>query len=273
MLAAALAFLGGCSGTRVLNALVPTSTYRAQLDVPYGADARHKLDVYWPERDAASAPVVIFFYGGSWSRGDRADYRFVGEALASAGIVTVVADYRLSPLVRWRDILRDCASATHWAFDLARKQGSPLYVMGHSAGAYNAAMLALDARWLAAEKMQPSQLAGWIGLAGPYDFLPIHDPDSQVAFDWPDTPRDSQPIAHVSRGAPRALLLAAREDSTVNPIRNTAGLADKLRSAGNAVEVESFDRVNHVTLVGALGTPLRMLAPVRRRVVDFVTKA
>jgi acetyl esterase/lipase len=131
-------------------------------------------------------------------------------------------------------------------------------------------MLALDPRWLARHGLQPRQLAGWIGIAGPYNFLPIGDTDSQRAFDWPSTPSDSQPVAHVSAQAPRALLLAARGDSVVNPQRNSVELAQRLQRAGAAVQLEVLEGVNHATIVGALATPLRGLAPVRDEVTRFV---
>lgn len=265
--------LAGCSATGALDVLVPRGTYRGEEDIAYGGDPRQRLDVYRPVQDSPGAPMVVFFYGGSWTRGSRGDYRFVGEALASAGIVTVVADYRLSPRVRWTGILEDCAAATRWAFDQAARLGAArdrIHLMGHSAGGYNAAMLALDRRWLAQQQLQPRDLAGWIGLAGPYNFLPIVDPDSRRAFDWPATPADSQPVAHVSAQAPRTLLLATRDDRVVDPERNSGVLAERLRRAGVPVQLRFLEGVNHVTLVGALASPLRGLAPVRRDVSAFV---
>jgi acetyl esterase/lipase len=265
--------LGGCSATAALNSLVPSGTYRREQDVAYGLHERQRLDVYLPAQPTTDAPLVVFFYGGSWTRGSRADYRFVGEALASAGIVAAVADYRLSPQVRWNGILEDCAAATGWCWANAIRLGASarrVHLMGHSAGAYNAAMLALDDRWLARVRRRPADLRGWIGLAGPYDFLPIGDPDTQRAFGWPSTPADSQPVAHVSATAPRSLLLAPREDHTVDPVRNTLGLAERLRRAGASTEGELLDGVSHVTIVAALAKPLRGLAPVRDEVTRFV---
>ena len=265
--------LAGCSATGALNVLVPRGTYRAQTGIAYGDDPRQRLDVYSPLEARADAPMVVFFYGGAWTRGERAAYRFVGEALASAGIVAVVADYRLSPQVRWTTILEDCSDAVNWAFRNAPRLGASqqrVHLMGHSAGAYNAAMLALDARWLARHGLNPRQLAGWIGIAGPYNFLPIGDADSQRAFDWPSTPADSQPVAHVSAQAPRTLLLAAREDRVVNAQRNSIELAQRLQGAGADVQLEVLEGVNHATIVGALATPLRGMAPVRDEVTRFV---
>ncbi|MDO9436065.1 alpha/beta hydrolase [Hydrogenophaga sp.] len=268
--------LQACSPLRLINATVSASTHTVRADQPYGSDPRQQADVYLPARPVAGAPMAVFFYGGSWSSGERADYRFVGEALASRGIVTVVADYRLSPQVRYPVFLQDSALAVRWALDHATSLGaSPerLFVVGHSAGAYNAAMLALDPRWLTAVNMTPRQLAGWVGLAGPYDFLPIGNPDVQVAFEWPNTPFDSQPLFQArvhAKAAPRTLLLGANSDSLVNPQRNTLTLAQTLSALGTQVDVELFDRVSHITLIGAMARPLRGLAPVLDRVSGFL---
>ncbi|MES3002728.1 MAG: alpha/beta hydrolase [Pseudomonadota bacterium] len=274
--AAAVSLLSACSAPRALDLLVPRGTYRARADQAYGPHARHRLDAYLPLEASGPAPMVLFFYGGNWTRGERADYRFVGEALAHAGIVTLVADYRLSPEVRWTDILADCAAATKWAFDHAASLGAApdrIHVMGHSAGGYNAAMLALDPRWLKSHALAPEQLRGWIGLAGPYNFLPIQDPEVRVAFDWPGTPPESQPIVHASARAPHSLLIAAASDKVVNPQRNTVTLAERLEKLGAKVDVRLLDRVNHVTLMAALSAPLHWLAPVRREIIDFVSRA
>ena len=229
--------------------------------------------MYQPAKGIRHAPLVVFFYGGSWSSGDRADFRFVGEALASQGIVTLIADYRLSPAHRYPAFVHDSALAVRWAFDHAGQYGGDparLFVMGHSAGAYNAAMVALDARWLAPLGMRPAQLAGWIGLAGPYDFLPISDRQAQVAFDWPATPADSQPLFHASSQSPPALLLAPLDDSVVNPRRSTEAMARQLRKSGVRVESELLGGVGHVTLVASLASVLRRRSPVLARVRAFV---
>lgn len=270
---AGLAALTGCSATGALNALVPSDSYTLRADVAYGPESRQRLDVYLPLERRTPGPVVVFFYGGSWTTGERASYRFVGEALASRGIAVLVADYRLSPQVKYPVFLQDSALAMRWSLDHLGELGADpaqVFVMGHSAGAYNAAMLALDARWLAGVGLKPAQLAGWIGLAGPYDFLPIGNRDVQVAFDWPGTPADSQPMVHASANSPPALLLAARGDTTVNPVRNTETLARRLQAAGVPVGLQVYDRVSHVTLVAALATPLRGLAPVLDDIAVFV---
>jgi acetyl esterase/lipase len=272
------AVLSACSPVRLVDRLTPDNTYVAQDGIAYGGDARQKLDVYQPlpARAAASGqrPLIVFFYGGTWSSGDRAMYRFVGEALASQGAIVVIPDYRLSPGVTYPVFLQDSARAMKWALDNAQRLGADpkrVYAMGHSSGGYNAAMLALDPRWLGEVGGSPKQLAGWIGLAGPYDFLPMGDPAAQRAFDWPHTPRDSQPINHVTAASPPALLMAASKDRLVDPVRNTEQMVAKLRAAGVRVETREFDDLSHVTLIGAVARPIRWIGgPVVPPILDFV---
>jgi acetyl esterase/lipase len=267
--------LAACSPLRAINALTPASTYIKTADVPYGARPRQKLDVYTPAGTKSPAPVVVFFYGGSWNSGERPDYEFAAEALASRGMVAILPDYRLYPEVRYPDFLIDSAQAVSWAAkEASRYGGDPkrLFVMGHSAGAYNAAMVALDKRWLGQFGMAPEILRGWIGLAGPYNFLPIQNPDVKPVFFHPNTPPESQPVNHVAKSAPPALLIAPQSDDLVNPARNTGRLAQVLRENDVPVTEIYFDRVNHITLVGSLSRPLRHFAPTLDAITRFVEK-
>lgn len=269
----AVAATVACSPLTAINALTTESTYDITSDVVYGPQDRNQLDIYTPKNLHAAAPVVVFFYGGSWSSGARGDYAFVGEALASRGIVTVIADYRLYPEVRYPTFLEDSARAVAWTVKSISKYGGDpkrLYVMGHSSGAYNAAMMALDPRWLAEINLTPAIFKGWIGLAGPYDFLPIENRGVRPVFFFPNSPIDSQPINHVTAVAPPTLLIAANKDSLVNPVRNTGGLAAALRAAHVPVTEQYFDHVGHATLVGAISRPLRGLAPVLDAVDRFI---
>jgi acetyl esterase/lipase len=274
MLAAVL-LVAACSPATVLNALAAHDTSMLTAGVAYGSGPRRKLDVYRPTGAAPAAgwPLAVFFYGGSWNSGSRGDYRFVGEALASRGIVALVADYRLYPEVRYPDFLADCAQALAYALDHARSLGGDpkrVFVVGHSAGGYNAAMLALDARWLHATGHEPAELAGWAGLAGAYDFFPSDNPDVRPVFHHPHYPRGGQPVEHAGAPALPAFLGAARTDSLVDPRRNTVGLATRLQAAGAPVTLRLYGRVGYTTLVGAFAAPLRFLAPVLDDLAKFV---
>ncbi|WP_293777739.1 alpha/beta hydrolase [uncultured Oxalicibacterium sp.] len=275
-LLAALLVLGGlaaCAPLKAINAITTSATYTKKADVPFGDDPRQKLDVYIPRDLQGPAPIVVFFYGGSWNQGDRHDYAFVGEALAARGIIAVVADYRVYPQVRYPAFVEDGASAVAWTVRQAKNIGGDpkhVFVMGHSAGAYNAAMVALDKRWLNKMSLSPGVLRGWIGLAGPYDFLPIENPDVKPVFLHPNSPPDSQPINHVTAGAPPALLLASNKDDLVDPKRNTGGLAKKLRDVGVPVRELYFNNTSHATIVVSMAWPFRQLAPVLHEVEQFV---
>lgn len=270
--------LGGlvaCSPLTALNAVTPASDYTRRDDIAYGDNPRQRLDVYLPRAPQAAGglPVVVFFYGGSWNSGSRKDYAFIGEALTSRGFIVVVPDYRLYPEVRYPGFVQDSAQAVAWALRSIAAYGGDarrVFVMGHSAGAYNAAMVALDQRWLREAGAAPSQLRGWIGLAGPYDFLPIENPDVKPVFLFPDTPPDSQPIRHVTAGAPPALLIASHKDTLVEAGRNTGGLARRLRAEGVPVSEIYHDGTSHVSLLVSLAKPLRSIAPTLDEVAAFI---
>ena len=275
LLTSLFAFLTGCSGAQVINALSSSRGYEATRDIAYGDGARRRLDVYRPSDLApdAKAPVVVFIYGGSWRDGTKDEYRFVGDALTARGIVAVIADYRLYPEVTYPGFVDDTAAAVAWTYrNIERFGGDPhrIFIAGHSAGAYNAAMVAFDPRWLAAYGLAPDQFRGFVGLAGPYNFLPIVDDGVKEVFLWPDTPPDTQPINHVSGRSIPSLLLAARKDTFVYPDKNTEPMAAKLKADGAEVTVHVFDHVNHITLMGSMAWPLRFLAPVDREFTDFV---
>ncbi len=242
-------------------------------DVAYAPGPRGGLDVYRPVAARTPAPVVVFIYGGSWDSGARKDYTFVGTALAGKGFVAVIPDYRVYPEVRWPTFLQDNARAVAWARDHAAEYGGDphrLFLMGHSAGAYNVVELGVDKRWLAAVGMDPQRdLRGVIGLAGPYDFLPLDSDELKVIFGPPEGRPATQPINHVDGRNPPLFLATDTADTVVRP-GNTLRMAAKVRAAGGPVEEREYKGLSHELLVGAIATPLRLLAPVLRDVTDFI---
>lgn len=254
-----------------LNLLAPRSGIVVQKSVPYGTGDRRTLDIYSPQ-DAANAPVVVFFYGGSWQRGQKETFRFVAATLASRGVVAAVPDYTLYPDGKFPTFLEDGAAAVAWAKANAARFGGDarrIVLMGHSAGAHIAAMLALDGRWLGSQGLDPRKdVAGLVGLAGPYDFLPIKDPIIKVIF-ASDEPEKTQPITFVAGGEAPAFLGFAPDDVTVRP-GNSERLAAKLKAHGASVALASYPRTNHVTILGAISPLLSFLAPVTADVSAFI---
>ena len=274
----ALTLVAACSPTTLLNGLTSRSTYALTADVAYGPLPRQKLDIYVPTsaRPSGGRPVVVFFYGGSWNSGERADYRFVGEAFASRGVVTLIADYRLYPEVRYPEFLKDSASALAFGLSHAASLGGNpkrVFVMGHSAGGYNAAMLALDRRWLNEVGRSPDELAGWIGLAGPYEFLPMTNIETQPVFFHPNYPPGTQPIDYAGALSPRTFVGAPVNDQVVSAQRSTVAMAKRLEAAGAPVTLKLYDNLTHTTLIGVFAGPLRWLAPVLDDVVLFIDQA
>jgi acetyl esterase/lipase len=246
-------------------------TIKSTRSVAYAEHSRNMLDVYWPA-DVVAAPVVIFFYGGAWRSGNKWLYRYVGKALARRGHVAVVPDYRIYPEVCYPDFLEDGALVVRWVKDNAQRFGGDpekVFLKGHSAGAHIAAMLAIDARWLQKVGLTPgSDIAGLIGIAGPYDYMPLRDEILKVIFGGADRP-ETQPIFYVSPGAPPALLITGGRDRLVEA-GNSTRLAARLRAAGNAATVLTYRRVGHYMIIAALAPLLRFLVPVLRDVDAFI---
>jgi acetyl esterase/lipase len=250
----------------LLNAAPLAGAGPVAKDISY---AGRRLDVYAP-KSAASAPVVIFFHGGGWEAGAKEDDRFVAGALVRRGYVAVVPDYGLYPEVRYPAFLQDAAQAVAWAKASAARYPDRIFLLGHSAGAYNAAMLSLDRRWLAEAGLDPRRdLAGWIGLSGPYDFLPLRSVALKAIFGPPDHWPQTQPITHATGDGPPALLATGRDDLVVDP-GNTHRLAARLRALGGEAEVVIFPNLSHQTIIAALARPQRFLGPVLDDVTRFV---
>ncbi|HET6518583.1 MAG TPA: alpha/beta hydrolase [Geminicoccaceae bacterium] len=229
-----------------------------------------------PDDAGPGAPLVVFFYGGSWRAGSKDLYPFVGQAFASRGYVAAIPDYRLYPRVRYPGFLEDGAAAVTWlANHLPRTGGGPgsraVFLVGHSAGAYIAAMLALDPRWLrAAGGGEPCRLvAAAVGLAGPYDFLPLESRSLRAVFGPGPADASTQPISHADATDPPMLLLTGTGDDVVRP-GNTLRLAARLREAGGRAETRLYDGLGHIRLVAALAAPLRFTAPVLDDIDGFL---
>jgi acetyl esterase/lipase len=240
--------------------------------VPFG-NHRQTLDIWAPEESGAKPlPVVIFWYGGGWAKGDRASYAFAGRALAREGFLVVIPDYRKVPQVHFPAFLDDGAEAVAWVEDnVAQHGGDPARVafMGHSAGAYQAVMLALDSKRLAAAGADPGIVKASVGLSGPYDFYPFDKPRSiAVMGQWP-RPLETQPITFARADAPPLLLVTSDGDTTVRP-KNANNLGAKLRALGAPVEVTNYGPLDHEEVVMALSVPFRSKGPVLADSVRFL---
>ena len=275
LVAAPLALLASCTkldALNGLNTLVPGDGGARKLanGVVLGPDVRQRLDVWGPERVTTPLPVIIWFYGGSWNSGDRAGYAFVARALVARGFMVVVPDYRLAPETRFPGFVQDGAAAVAWtAQNIATYGGDParIALMGHSAGAHIAMLLALDKGYGVADHVKAV-----VGLAGPYDFLPLTPGGAaDVALGGAKDMAQTQPISFARPDAPPVLLLHGDEDTTVQP-GNSRRLAAALQAKGAAAEVKLYRGQGHIGILLACSKPFRGKAPVLADATGFLTR-
>lgn len=244
------------------------------------ASSQQSYDIYYPvgagkECGDRKFPSLLFFHGGSWRDGDRSSYAFVGRAFAARGFITFIADYRKAPEHRYPDFVEDAAQAIASAHrELKQKAcGDPdrLFVMGHSAGAHIAMLAALDPQWLPRYGLDASAVAGIIGLAGPYDFLPFTSDAARDALGhWP-RPVETQPVHFANGNAPPLLLLTGDADTTVKP-RNSKILAQKINENAGKADLRLYPEVTHSGIIMAVARPFRSKAPVIDDVLAFTQK-
>ncbi len=261
------------SPVAILNAFAKTGDCVAVRDIPYGEAERQELDIYSAAKRRKLAPVVVYFYGGGWEEGDKALYPFLASTLVAHGLTVVVPDYRVYPAVRFPTFLEDAALAVRWVREyVARYGGDPerIVLMGHSAGAHIAAMLTFDRQWLARVGLDPRKdLKGMVGLAGPYDFLPLRSATLKEVFGPQERLAETQPINFIDGTAPPVFLATGTKDDSVKP-GNSLRLAERIRANGGIATLALYRHTGHRTLVGAFAPHLRFLAPVRRDTLRFI---
>lgn len=273
-IASLMTLIAGCDAVvfGALNVAAEKRGYTVHRDIVFDAQHGLALDVYTPT-GAAHAPVVVFFYGGRWEKGSRGQYRYAGAALATQGMVVVIPDYRKYRQVKLDGFMTDAANAVGWTRAHAGDYGgdtNTIFLMGHSAGAHIGALLATDKSWLARIGMQPRDLAGFIGLAGPYDFTPITDADMRGMFgDTPQQQRKSQPVDFVDGDEPPMLLLQGTGDHTVES-KNATSLANALRAQNEPVELRLYPGVSHSGILLSLSRPFRGHDPALAESVAFM---
>ncbi|BBP46050.1 esterase [Thiosulfatimonas sediminis] len=263
-------FLSGCSGVDVLNQLAEQDRVEVRENLVFDAQTGLTLDVYRPVEMADKPyPVIVFYWGGRWQEGDKSMYQFVGREFAKRGIVTVIPNYRLWPQVGYQGFLKDSAKAVEWTErSIAEFSGDQqrIFLMGHSAGAYNALMLGLNTPFLAHSQRR---LAGVIGISGPYDFLPFSSEDLPQIFAPEANFEQTQPIHWVDGKNSPALLIHSLDDDIVFP-KNTRNLAQKISESGGEVETLYIKSLSHPLMIGVVSNILSWKAPIADKIEGFV---
>ncbi|MCZ6797902.1 MAG: alpha/beta hydrolase [Gammaproteobacteria bacterium] len=279
LLLCSLLGLIGCTdlGLFVVNRLAAFSDYSAIENIPYGSDKLQRLSVYSPENlpanDGVAPATIIFFYGGCWGGCrtlNKESYLFVAEAITSRGYNAILVDYRRHPAVKFPEIIDDARRAVEWVHRNIEQYGGDselIFIMGHSAGAHLGAMLTLDETYLDRNTYQA--IKGFIGLSGPYDFLPHTEPYQYAVFGPETRYAESQPINYVDGTEPPLLLLYGEDDTQVKS-RNIINLARKVRMHGGTVETHFYDGIDHAEILAALSIPLQSTTPVIDDIFNFV---
>jgi acetyl esterase/lipase len=248
LLFALLCWAGSFSGSlaRPAPALAPT-----YADLPYGSAPRQKLDVYLPPKAAPGQPLIVFFYSGDWQYGSKKDYSFVAAELVKHGYAVIIPDYRLYPDVKFPAFVEDGAAAVAWVIqhgtDYNLTTGN-LFLMGDSSGAYLAIMLALDSHYLGERDVQRRDIAGVIGVAGPYDFLNDLHFDTKPILRDASNPASTQPINFADGTGPPLLLLAGADDEVINAANSTELAAKQVKNGGDAKSI-IYPKMGHIGIM------------------------
>ena len=270
--------LSSCTSASLflVNTLARLDNYSVYQNIPYGEHTLNKLDIYIPQKQDAKPstyPVVIFFYGGCWGGCEtlnKEDYTFVAQALTAQGYIVIIPDYRRHPEVKLAGIMQDASHSVEWVRENIGSYGGnshKLFLMGHSAGGHIAAMLTLNEKYLKPDTY--NSIKGFIGLAGPYDFLPFTKPYQYIVFGPEKKFPASQPVNFVDGTEPPLLLLYGADDTTVFP-RNIKNLAAKVNQKKGKVEIHIYKNIDHFSILAALSRPYQNKHGILGDIVRFL---
>jgi acetyl esterase/lipase len=269
------ALAAACSPLGLLNAVGPRDpgVRRVARGLAYGDHPRQMFDVFTPSTAGTERPlpVLVFFYGGGWDSGSRDVYGWAAQALAAQGFVVAVPDYRLVPEVHFPTFIQDAAAATARVAQTAATYGGDpdrLGVLGHSAGAHLAMMIALDRRYMQAAGA-PDLIKAAAGLAGPYEFLPFDVAASVNAFGRAPDPLQTQPLTFARADAPPIWLGHGTADVTVHD-EDSVFLDARTRELGGRSELKLYPGLSHEDLIATFSPLFRKKAPVLADVAAFL---
>ncbi|MEP3052017.1 MAG: alpha/beta hydrolase [Erythrobacter sp.] len=261
----------GDGGEAHLHATISTGEHSAQKLLVWGPKDSLGGNQNDNQAGREELPVLLFAHGGSWRSGDPSDYGFVARSFVPKGFIVVLMGYRLHPDGVYPAMLEDTAAAIAWTkSEIAQYGGDPdhIVIAGHSAGAYNVVMAALEEQWLGRKGYSPSDIAGVVGLSGPYDFYPFDSESTQNAFGDAADPPATQPIAHVDGDAPPMLLIHGEKDTLVYP-RNTRELAKRLTEGGSDIATRFYGDMEHNDPLISLAAPWRNSRDIDDQIANF----
>jgi arylformamidase len=231
------------------------ATADADLDVAYGPDPRHRLDVF--RAGGAERPAILFFHGGFWKAGSKETRRFPAPVWIDRGVTWVPVEYRLAPDARLDDIVADARGALAWFHANAGRYGcdpSALHCVGNSAGAHLVGMLAADG-WAAERGLPADTVASATAISGLFELAPLVGTfaNAWLSLDADGARRNSPIHAPPRAGLPMVVSVGGGETSAFRD--QSKAYADACREAG--ADVDFFERpdADHLTIIGELAQP------------------
>jgi acetyl esterase/lipase len=261
--------LSACTsvGFMLANANVFYADMTVKRNIPFGDKPYLTLDLY-RSKNKDNHRVLIFYYGGGWTAGKKEDYAFVADRFTREGYTVVIPDYGKYPDVTYPTFVEQSARAVAWVHQHVTYD--KLFLMGHSAGAYNAVMLATNPRFLAAYELKQSDIDGVIGLAGPYGFTPDSKKYRAIFSNMGDY-KQMNVSTFVTGNEPPMLLLHGATDETVSA-ENSYVLANNLRASGASAEIITYPDLGHLKIIGALAERWKDDAPIARDASTFMER-
>ena len=259
-----------CFVITIRDAGVKAASPKTTKDIPFAihADTKNRftsLDVYSPAK-GKDHPVMVYVHGGAWKIGDKRRVDLKPAYFVEQGYVFVSVNYRLHPAVTWKQQAGDVATAISWVKKNIKTYGGTsekISIMGHSAGAHLAALVATDESYLKTAGMKLSQLQSVILLDGAGYDVPLQMKRNQLG--WFTTVLENvfskdekqqqaaSPVHHVSakKGIPPFLILhvAGRANSKAQ----SESFGKKLTDAGVSAKVIACEDKTHSTINRELG--------------------
>ena len=262
----------GCSPLKLADVLSPYQGYTSKSGIIYQKRNNLKLDIYEPTHKLKNDTIIMFIYGGAWRNGKRQQYRFIAQPFSELGFTTIIPDYRLFPNTRFPGFVEDIASSIAWTQRnlVGNTEKQRIVLIGHSAGAHIAALIALDQRYLGAHNLSPKILKGWVGLAGPYAFNPLKISSTRPIFESQKINIDlARPITFAHKIGPPSLLLHGTNDTSVY-ISNSENLFYAIKNSGGMVEFNPLENVGHVGVLVSIANRKLGGAAVLGKIESFV---
>ncbi|HYC37939.1 MAG TPA: alpha/beta hydrolase [Usitatibacter sp.] len=220
-------------------------TVPCTLDLPYGPDSRHRVDLF---RAANPRGTLVFIHGGYWRSLDKSMFSWLAASWTAAGFNVALPNYRLCPAVSIEDIVEDAINAVNWLFEASDHHDFAMdrvVVSGHSAGGHlTAALFAAPRERLA---FDIARIAGGTSLSGIFDFAPMKHFAFNSDFKLDDDAIGRLDLYKREPTITAPLIVAVGGDETSEFQRQSRLLAERWKQSVRALIVPPG--LNHFTIV------------------------